>query len=61
MKITIEMEGKPEEFQEVFVPSDKQTEFMNMTYDAYCDALKKLVWEQIDPHKFLRGRADAKS
>lgn len=61
MKVTIEIEGKPEEFQELFVPSEQQAEFLTMTYDAYCDALKKMVWEQIDPHKFLRGVADAKS
>lgn len=58
MKITIEIEGKPEEFQEVFVPSDKQTEFMNMTYDAYCEALKQFIWDNIDPHKFIRGKND---
>ena len=58
MKITIEIEGKPEEFQEVFVPSDKQTEFMNMTYDAYCEALRTFIWDNIDPHKFIRGKHD---
>ena len=53
MKITIEIEGKPEEFQELFVPSEKQTEFMNMTYDAYCEAFQKLVQRQIDPHGMI--------
>jgi hypothetical protein len=61
MEVIIKIEGKPEEFQELFVPSEKQNEFINMTYDAYCDALKKMVWEQIDPHKFIRGIADAKN
>jgi hypothetical protein len=60
MKVTIEIEGKPEEFQEIFIPSEKQAEFMTMTYDAYVDALRRLVWEQIDPHNFM-GIADAKS
>tara|TARA_S200002703_G_scaffold70546_1_gene61153 strand:+ start:682 stop:861 length:180 start_codon:yes stop_codon:yes gene_type:complete len=58
MKVTIEIEGKPEEFQEVFVPSEKQTEFMNMTYDAYCEALRTFIWDNIDPHKFIRGKND---
>lgn len=61
MKVIIEIEGKTEEFQEIFIPSEKQAEFAAMTYDAYVAALKKLIWEQIDPHKFLKGAADAKS
>jgi len=58
MKVTIEIEGKPEEFQEVFVPSEKQTEFLTMTYDAYVEALKGFIWQNIDPHKFIQGMAD---
>ena len=49
MEITIKIEGKPDEFQEIFSPSDRQAEFMEMTYDAYCEALKQLLWKQIDP------------
>ena len=56
MKVTIEIEGKPGEFQELFVPSEKQAEFMTMTYDAYVEALKKFIWDNIDPHKFVRGK-----
>jgi len=58
VKIIIEIEGKPEEFQEVFVPSEIQTEFLTMTYDAYTEALKKFIWDNIDPHKFIRGKHD---
>lgn len=60
MKITIEIEGKPDEFQELFIPSEKQTEFLTMTYDAYVEALRRFIWEQIDPHNFT-GIADAKT
>lgn len=56
MKVTINIEGNPDEFQELFIPSEKQTEFLTMTYDAYCAALKQLIWEQIDPHNFIRGK-----
>jgi len=58
MKVTIEIEGKPDDFQELFVPSDKQTEFLSMTYDAYTEALKKFIWDNIDPHQFIRGKDD---
>ena len=58
MKITIEIEGKPEEFQEVFVPSEKQREVRNMTYDAYCEALRTVMWGSIDRHKFVRGKGN---
>jgi lipoate-protein ligase A len=54
MKVTIEIEGKPEEFQELFVPSEKQHEFLIKTYDAYVDALQKMMWKQVDPHDFLK-------
>jgi hypothetical protein len=59
MTVRIEIEGKAEDFQELFVPSDRQQEFIEMTFDAYTEALKQLVWKQIDPHNFT-GLADAK-
>jgi len=58
MKVTIEIEGKPEEFQDLFVPSDRQAEFAAMTYDAYVEALKGFIWDNMDPHNFVRGRDD---
>lgn len=54
MKLKIEIDGTPEEFQELFVPGDKQTEFMMMTYDAYVAALQKMIEKQIDPYNFLK-------
>ena len=60
MKVTIEIEGSAEEFQEMFVPSDKQNEFITKTYDAYVEALQKMVMRQIDPHNFT-GLRNAKS
>lgn len=53
MKVKLELELTPEEFQELFVPSERQHEFMTKTYDAYVDALQKMMWKQIDPHNFL--------
>lgn len=58
MKVTITIDGKPEEFQDLFVPGDKQAEFAAMTYDAYVNALKGFIWDNMDPHKFIRGMAD---
>jgi hypothetical protein len=53
MKVKLELDLTPEEFQEMFIPSEKQGEFLTKTYDAYVDALQKMMWKQIDPHNFL--------
>ena len=52
MKVTIELDVTTEEFKELFVPSDRQQEFVEVTYDAYAEALRRLVQKQIDPHGF---------
>ena len=52
MKVTIELDVTTEEFKELFVPSDRQQEFVEVTYDAYAEALRRLVLKQIDPHNF---------
>lgn len=56
MKVKIEMDMTPEEFQEVFIPGDKQEEFMYKTYDAYVEALKSMWANQIDPHNFFNRK-----
>ena len=56
MNIKIEIEITPEEFQELFIPSEKQTEFLTMTYDAYTKAFQQLVQRQIDPHGMIWKR-----
>ena len=58
MKVTIELNCTPDEFQEMFVPSDKQQEFVVKTYDAYVDALQKMIWKQVDPHNFVNPNKD---
>jgi hypothetical protein len=60
MKIIIEIEGKPEEFQEMFIPGERQAEFAAMSYDAYVEALKGFIWQNIDPHHFIGGKNDKK-
>lgn len=50
------MDMTPEEFQEVFIPGDKQEEFMYKTYDAYVEALKSMWANQIDPHNFFNRK-----
>ena len=52
MRITINIDATPEEFQEMFVPSDRQHEFITVTYDAYVEALRRMVTQQVDPHNF---------
>ena len=52
------MDMTPEEFQEVFIPGDKQEEFMYKTYDAYIAALSSLWMDQVDPNNFLNRKKD---
>ena len=56
MKVKIELDLTPEEAKELFVPGDKQTEFMTKTYDAYVTALQNMVWDQIDPHNVFNRK-----
>lgn len=58
MKIKLEMDITTEEFQELFVPGDKQTEFQMKLYNAYSQALQKFMWDQVDPYAFARGKKD---
>ena len=58
MKIKIEMDITPHEFQEVFIPGDKQDEFMVKTYDAYVEGLKNMWLDQVDPNNFLNRKKD---
>ena len=56
MKIKIDIDLTPDEAKELFVPSDKQNEFMTKTYDAYVAALQNMVWDQIDPHNMFNRK-----
>lgn len=58
MKIRIEIDCTPQEFQELFIPSDRQQEFVEVTYDAYVDALQKMMWKQIDPYNYIKTKDD---
>lgn len=60
MKIKLEMDITTEEFQELFVPGDKQTEFQMKLYNAYTQALQKFMWDQVDPYNFIKGRENEK-
>ena len=43
MKVKIEIEMKPDEVQDLFIPSSKQKEFAETLYKAYIDAMTKTV------------------
>lgn len=58
MKIKMDIELTPDEAKELFVPSDKQHEFMVKTYDAYVKALQDMVWDQVDPYQMIRKKDD---
>jgi len=50
MKVSIDIDLTPEEFKELFVPGDKQTEFTMRIYDAYIHAFTDFMQRQVDPH-----------
>jgi len=43
MKIKLEIDATPEEVQDLFIPSNKQKEFVEALYKAYIDAMSKTV------------------
>ena len=53
MKIKMEVDLTPEEFKELFVPGDKQSEFTMRIYDAYTQAFTTFMQRQIDPHGMI--------
>lgn len=58
MKIKVELDLTPEEAKELFVPSDKQTEFYTLLYDAYTKAIHETMWSHIDPNNVMGFRKD---
>ena len=54
MKIKIEIDITPDEFQEIFIPGEKQHEFQLKSYDAYVAALGDVWLDQVDPYNVLR-------
>lgn len=58
MKIKMELDLTPEEAKELFVPSEKQTQFTSMLYDAYVKMVQETVIKHIDPHNMMGFRKD---
>ena len=58
MKVKLELDLTPEEAKELFVPSEKQTEFNMLLYDAYTKAVHETVLKHIDPHNFMGLQKD---
>lgn len=56
MKVTIDL--TPEEFKQLFVPSEKQTEFATEAYNAYVDMFHDMMMKNIDPHNMFNMRKD---
>jgi len=56
MKVKVELDLTPEEAKELFVPSEKQSEFGMMLYDAYTKAVADTVKSNIDPYNFVWGK-----
>lgn len=60
IKVTMTIEMRADEFEDLFVPGEAATEFRMKTYDAFVDALHRLIERQIDPHQMLRSHEAAK-
>jgi len=58
MKIDIKLDVTPEEAKDLFVPSEKHTEFTHMLYDAYTQAVQNMVTKHIDPFNFTGKASD---
>ena len=58
MKIKMEMDLTPEEAKELFVPSEKQTEFTTMLYDAYVKMMQETILKHVDPNNMMGFRKD---
>lgn len=52
MKVKVEFDITPEEFQDLFVPSDKQKEFAQAFFEAYALAMANVAKMPID--KFMK-------
>ena len=61
IKVTVTIEMRADEFEEIFVPGDAATEFRMKTYDAFVEALHRLTEKQIDPHGVFSNHAAAKT
>lgn len=51
MKVKLELDLTPDEFQDLFVPSEKQREFAQMLSRAYAQAVKEVAAEFLDQLK----------
>ena len=60
MKVKIELDLTPEEAKELFVPGDKQSEFMAETYNAYIKAMHGMFVDHIDPYNYTGMNKKAK-
>ena len=43
MKVKVEIDMTPDEVQDLFIPSNKQKEFVDALYKAYIDAMSRTV------------------
>lgn len=58
MKIKMEMDLTPEEAKELFVPSEKQSEFSLMLYNAHVKMVQETVLKHIDPSNMMGFQKD---
>jgi len=61
MKVKMEIDLTPEEARELFVPGEKEQEFITLTYDAYTYALQEMLKKHVDPYNFIWNTNESKT
>lgn len=54
MKINVEVDLTPEEAKELFVPSEKQTEFGTQMYEQWLSAVQKSTMDLMNPANYMK-------
>jgi len=56
MKINVEIDLTTDEAKELFIPSEKQTEFGTEMYNKWLEAIQKSTMELANPMNYVKGK-----
>ena len=58
MKINVEIDLTTDEAKELFIPSEKQTEFGTEMYNKWLEAIQKSTMELANPMNYVKGKSN---
>ena len=58
MKINVEIDLTTDEAKELFIPSEKQTEFGTEMYNMWLEAIQKSTMELANPMNYVKGKSN---